>query len=83
MEQSDFLMTHISVLEPTGVLVTGTPSITDSGVLVFWNLVYWYIRPHGPGPYNTYHTHCHSIRTYDMVQEDVSLRASFIIGSTD
>ena len=31
------------------------------------------------GLHNTYHTHCHSILTYDMVQEDVSSRASFII----
>ena len=29
--------------------------------------------------HNTYHTHCHSIGTYDMVQKDVSSRASFII----
>ena len=31
------------------------------------------------GLHNTYHTCCHSIGTYDMVQEDVSSRASFII----
>ncbi len=30
---------------------------------------------------NTYHTRWHSIGTYDMIQEDVSSRASFIIHS--
>ncbi len=33
---------------------------------------------HG-GLCNTYHTRCHSIGAYDMVQEYVPLRASFII----
>ncbi len=33
---------------------------------------------HG-GLCNTYHTLCNSIGTYDMVQENVPLRASFII----
>ena len=32
------------------------------------------------GLFNTYYTRCHSIGSYDMVQEDVSSRASFIIG---
>ena len=36
------------------------------------------MTPYG-GLHNPYYTHCHYIRTYDMVQEDVSSRASLMI----